>query len=279
MRVTEYPLFAGPEWVLRSAIRRTMTHPGAYLYATQEAPLGDRISTLLNDSAATPVDFRVNTILVPNSLSPEGGADVYRSLPYLDYDTVISIAPSRGEQFKRITVCSMDVYSSALGEVRIDDLVRNELCDEDDDVFLDDRGHFSGTGMDVQLPFLQRTLKDFSVVPLVMGTETVDYCKELGSAIGEIMSNRNMLVLACVDVVEASEKGMDLFRSHLMNLDITAMMVLLNQESEIKVEGKGPVLVAMIAATQRRADVVRITEMNSAINGRQGFTGALIGRY
>ncbi len=84
-----------------------MTHPGAYLYATQQAPLGDRISTLLNDSAATPVDFRVNTILVPNSVSPEGGAeiaDVYRSLPYLDYDTVISIAPSRGEQFKRITV-------------------------------------------------------------------------------------------------------------------------------------------------------------------------------
>lgn len=249
--------------------------------ATQRTPLRGQIASLSKESTATPVDFFATIVLVPNTPSMAGGivsADVYKSLSATNYDTVISIAPSAMGEFKRITVCSLDHYTSPLGDVPVDDRVRNELCDEDDDIFLDDTGHFSYTGIDVQLPFLQSVLGEFSVVPLVMGSETVDLCKELGSAVGEIMFNRNTLTVVCVDILKASPKGMELFRQALIDLDVPRMMTLLNQENEILVQGKGGVIAAMIAATHRRSKRVHICDLAPPTEETHGFVGALIGR-
>ncbi len=259
-----------------------MPHTVASTYATQRAPLAAQISSILADSTPTPVDFRVMAAVVPNYDNLSGGshiAEVYKSLPDNAFDTVISIAPNSGEPFKRITVCSLDSYNSPLGDVPVDDGVRNELCDEDDDIYLDDRGHYTHTGVDVQLPFLQRVLGEFSIVPLVMGVESPEFCKELGHAVGEIMTNKRTLVVACAEVEAATEKGLELFRKHLTNLDVTSMMVLLNQEQEIRVKGKGPILVAMIASAHRRANAVSFSGLTAPTDSQPGFAGALIGRF
>lgn len=258
-----------------------MTYKSALTYATQRQPLDSQIGALLSESDAEPVDFRVMSVIVPGSDHMEGApfaADVYRSLPDVNVDTVVSIAANSGEEFKRITVCSLDVYNTPLGEVTVDDKIRNELCDEDDDIFLDDRGHFLHHGLDINLPFLQKTLGEFNVVPLVMGTETPEFCRELGSAVGEVMANKSMLVVACVDIEEATEQGLSRFQQHLIDMDVSAMMTLVNQEAEIKVNGKGPLLVAMMASAYRRANEVAIRGMRLPHDGGPGFAGALIGR-
>lgn len=250
-------------------------------YATDPAALDARISGLLSDSRVTPVDFRVLSVIVPDSDHPEGApfaADVFRSLPSDVHTTVISVAPNREDEFKRITICSEDHYDTPLGGVRINDAIRNELCDEDDDIYIDDRGHFQDHGLDVNLPFLQKVLSDFDVVPLVMGSETPEFCRELGSAIGEIMANQRTLLVACVDIVEATETGLARFNEYLSTLNVASMQALVNQESEIRVEGKGPLLVAMLAAAHRRANEVVIRGIEAPGVEGPGFAGALIGR-
>lgn len=258
-----------------------MTYTSALTYATQRQPLDNQIGSLLAESDSKPVDFRVMSVIVPGSDHFEGAplaADVYRSLPSADIDTVLSVAANSGEAFKRITVCSLDAYQTPLGEVKVDDKIRNELCDEDDDIFLDDRGHFLHHGLDINLPFLQKALGSFNVVPLVMGAETPEFCQELGQAVGEVMANRRMLVVACVDILEATAEGMEQFQHLLTELDIPGMMSLLNREEGIKVEGKGPLLVAMMASTYRRANEVAIRGLRFPQAGTPGFAGALIGR-
>ncbi|MDE2997304.1 MAG: AmmeMemoRadiSam system protein B [Bacteroidota bacterium] len=258
-----------------------MTYTSALTYATQSGPLDAQIRILLSESEASPVDFRVMSLIVPNSDHTDGAplaAKVYRSLPEGEYTNVISIASNRGEEFKRITVCSLDRYDTPLGPVPVSDAIRNELCDEDDDIFIDDRGHFLRHGLDVNLPFLQHRLEEFSVVPLVMGTETPEFCRELGSAVGEVMANRRTLAVACVDIVEASERGLELFRDNLQTLNVPAMLTLLNQEQEIRIEGKGPLLVAMMASLHRRANEVSVCDITAPTESRPGFAGALIGR-
>lgn len=250
-------------------------------YASQEPLLSEQIDSLLNASSATGVSFFANTIIVPNSPRLEGGpvlADVYKSLSDTNFDTVISISPSQVGEFRKITVCSTSHYHTPLGDVEIDDRIRNELCDEDDDIYLDDAGHCTRYGLDVQLPFLQRLLGDFTVVPLVMGSETVEFCKELGSAIGEIMFNRNTLTVACVDILEATPIGMERFEKYIRDLDTARMMCLLNQENEILVRGKGGVLSAMIAASHRRANRVHVAGIQPPGDDMPGCVGALIGR-
>ncbi len=252
-------------------------------YATQEAPLHAQVQSLLSETAANPPDFRVSTIIVPDSNRLSGGAaaaQVYAAVKDGGFQTVIVISPSPEhiKDFRRIAICSLDDYTSPLGSVEIDERVREELCDEDDDIFIDDTGHFHHTGMDVQLPFLQAVLKDFAVVPLVMGSESLDFCKELGNAVGEIMFNRPTLVVACADIQRANEAGMERLRRGLENLDVDDLTVLMNQESDVLVRGKGAVLTAVMAARHRRANAVRIDALSGPNDSEPGYAGVLIGR-
>ncbi len=252
-------------------------------YATQEAPLHAQVQSLLSETAVNPPDFRVSTIIVPDSnclLGGEAAAKVYAAIKDGEFQTVIVISPSPEhiKDFRRIAICSLDNYSSPLGSVEIDERVREELCDEDDDIFIDDTGHFHHTGMDVQLPFLQAVLRDFAVVPLVMGSESLDFCKELGNAVGEIMFNRSTLVVACADIQRANEAGMERLRRGLENLDVNDLTVLMNQESDVLVRGKGAVLTAVMAARHRRANAVRVDALSGPTDTDPGFAGVLIGR-
>lgn len=251
------------------------------VYATQARPLRDQISGLLRRVTPEPISGEIYSIVVPDANLLAGGAAaaaVYRRLEGRTYDTVVLVGPSHTGEFGRISICSIDEYRTPLGELTVNDQVRNELCDEDDDIFLDDRGHFHQEGIDVQLPFLQTVLKGaFDIVPIVMGEESPDFCRELGHAIGEMMFSRRVLVVASADIDRADPAGLETFREYFEGGDVSRLMSLLNSET-VRIDGRGPVLVALIAALHRRADRVRIVEMCAPKNGIPGFLGAVIWR-
>ena len=112
--------------------------------------------------------------------------------------------------------------------------------------------------MDVQLPFLQHVLGDgFSVVPVVMGSETPALCRELGHAIGEVMYGHRAVVIASADLLEIEGDAMERFEAALESFDTAALLHLLGSE-QIKVEGMGAVIAAVLAAQRRRANRARV---------------------
>jgi hypothetical protein len=156
--------------------------------------------------------------------------------------------------------------------------LRNELCDEDDDIFLDNRGHFHTEGVDVQLPFLQSVLgAEFDIVPIVMGDESPEFCRELGHAIGEVMFNRRVLVVASANIVEAAESGLEIFVERFEAGDIPRLMTLMNSET-VRVEGKGPIIVALLAAVQNRANYFKILNLRPPQSGTSGCMAAVLCR-
>ena len=251
------------------------------VYATQPRPLRSQIEKLLRASSARDIGGEIVAAIVPDDNLLTGGsiaADVYKVLEGRSYDTVIVVAPSHTGDFGRIHVCSVDDYHTALGNLRVNDQIRNELCDEDDDIFLDNEGHFHTEGIDVQLPFLQTVLKgEFDVVPVVMGDESPDFCRELGQAIGEVMYSRRALVVATADILEGGTEDIDTFRELLGSADVSRLMALLNG-GRVRMEGKGPLLVALIASLHRKADRVHILDIQTPANDRSGYLGAVITR-
>ncbi len=219
-------------------------------------------------------------VIVPDANLIHGGAvaaTVYRALRGRRFDTIILIAPSHTGTFQRMNICSVDTYRTPLGELEVNDLVRNELCDEDDDIFLDDTGHYHTSGIDVQLPFLQTVLPSFSIVPIVMGDESPEMCKELGQAVGEVMYNRRTLVVACANMVDTTPEALEQFKTAFEAMDLSRLTVLLNSE-RVRMEGKGAVLVAMIAALSHRANYAAILSLQPPSEVAPGFIGAVLGR-
>lgn len=258
-----------------------MSVPIREVYATQPVPLRDQLSELLKNRKIEPIEGEIAAVVVPDANLLKGGevaADVYKLLEGRSYDTVLLAAPSHTGSFGRIHICSVDRYLTPLGELQVNDQIRNELCDEDDDIFLDNRGHFHTEGIDVQLPFLQTVLKDpFDIVPIVMGDESPDFCRELGHAIGEVMYSRRVLLVATANILEADEAALASFRKLFEQGDVSRLMSLINSET-LRIEGRGPLLVALIAALQRRADRIRVVDLHGPVEPVPGFFGAVLWR-
>lgn len=250
------------------------------VYATQPHPLKHQIATLLKEAPATDIEGDVCAIIVPDTNLLQGGrvaAEVYKALGQQQFDSVILIAPSHTATFQRINICKVDHYQSPLGTLSVNDKIRNELCDEDDDIFLGDEGHFHPEGVDVQLPFLQTCQEGFDIVPIVMGNETPSFCRELGHAIAEVSYNRRILVVACANVVQAGPEDLDSFNQYIEGCDVDRMMILLNSE-RVVLQGKGAVLVAMIAATQRRHTKAQVLQLQPPHGPELGYLGAVLWR-
>lgn len=250
------------------------------VYATQPNPLHTQIAKLLDEADGLAIEGEIQAIIVPDTNLLSGAsvaADIFKALEGRNYETVILVAPSHEGSFRRLTICSVDEYHTPLGDVPVNDRVRHELCDEDDDIFLDDSGHYHTEGVDVQLPYLQSVLKSFSIVPVVMGEESPELCKELGTAVGEVMFNRKTLVVASADVLEASEDALERLKELFEEGDVSRLMQFLNGD-KISVEGKGAILTAVIAAQRRRANHARVVSLEAPSNSSPGFLGAVIWR-
>ena len=260
-------------------VRYCMSTSDREVYATQPRPLLEQIHHLLEVVPSGPEAGEVVAAIVPDTNLLHAGraaAAVYKTLQGRKYDTVILVAPSHTGPFGRIHICSVDEYPTILGGLRVNDQVRNELCDEDDDIFLDNKGHFHTDGIDVQLPFLQTVLgSNFAIVPIIMGDESPDFCRELGHAIGEIMYSRRALLVASANLLESVDEGVELFREHLESGDVPRLMALLNS-GRVRVEGRGPLLVALIAAQHRKADNVQILDLEAPEEEFGGYLGAII---
>lgn len=225
------------------------------VYPTQPQSLQQSIRRFLDEEEPAAVEGELLALIVPDTNLLRSGtiaARLYRLLENRSYETVVLISPSHTGGFRRMNICGVDHYRTPLGSVPVNDRMRDELCDEDDDIYVGDEGHYHTDGVDVQLPYLQEVLGEFDIVPIVMGDESPEFCRELGLAVGEVMFNRRTLVVASADVLAADGEGMDRLIELIEKRDVNALMAYLNAD-RVQMEGRGPLLVAMIAAMHRRA--------------------------
>ena len=236
------------------------------VYPTQPGPLRQHLDALLADADASadgggPAGVLVG-LVVPDSNRVSGGAAAARAYALLrgaELDTVVVVSPSHHGPFGRLSICQTDAYHTPLGDVPVNDHLRNELCDEDDDIFLDDTGHYHTEGADVQLPFLQRVLDSFDAVPIVMGEESPAFCRELGRAVGEVMYAKRAVVVGSCDLLSGDAEALGRLVEAVEAFDESELMHLLGSEA-VKVEGMGALITTVIAARRRGATTARVLE-------------------
>lgn len=85
---------------------------------------------------------------------------------------VVAIGPSHRAYFHGVAVPSADAFATPLGTVPIDVDGRTRLLGARA-VVVSDVAHAEEHCLEVQLPFLQRTLGEFNLLPLVTGDATV----------------------------------------------------------------------------------------------------------
>jgi len=107
----------------------------------------------------------------------------YKTLAGGAYDTVIILAPSHRSHFKGVAVQEKGSYRMPLGTIDVDEEFASRLLNESPVVRSNRLPHQGEHSLEVQIPFLQVVLKDFRIVPLIMGEQDFSICESLASAL------------------------------------------------------------------------------------------------
>ena len=86
-----------------------------------------------------------------------------------------------------------EVWRTPLGDVPIDQPSTDRLRDRVHFLAHDLRAHSQEHSIEVQLPFLQRTLKSFTLLPISLSHISIEECMELGAAITELCSSEPLV--------------------------------------------------------------------------------------
>jgi AmmeMemoRadiSam system protein B len=80
-------------------------------------------------------------------------------------------------------------WRTPLGDVPIDTALADALMAQTPLFAEDARAHAREHSLEVQLPFLQHLLGDFTFVPICLGAHRLDYAEEAGRAIAEVLKD------------------------------------------------------------------------------------------
>ena len=123
--------------------------------------------------AHPPAEQRPQALIAPHAGYRYSGpiaASAYATLrPWADViRRVVVLAPSHRVPFRGIALSSADVFETPLGDIPVDMTAVKGLTDLPGVLVLD-AAFAEEHALEVQLPFLQRTLGGFTLVPLIVG--------------------------------------------------------------------------------------------------------------
>ena len=151
-------------------------------------------------AAATARDYPVKALIVPHAgyvYSGPVAAQAYRLLQNArQVSRVILLGPAHYHYVHGIAVPSVANFETPLGAVRLDTQMITQLAELPQVDYLD-VAHAPEHSLEVQLPFLQRCLGDFSLVPLLIGDATAT---QVGDVIDRVWGGPETLLLISSDL-------------------------------------------------------------------------------
>ena len=158
------------------------------------------------------VDFYLNTdyqkhasqprmIIVPHAgyqYSASAAAQAF--LPLKDYvdkiKTVILIGPSHYVELNGAALPSADYFKTPLGKIAVNKEISQNL-QKNKNIIVSTKAHEKEHSLEVQLPFLQKVLKKFDIVPLVYGDANP---QTLAEALQKYVRKPDVLLLVSADL-------------------------------------------------------------------------------
>lgn len=153
---------------------------------------------------------RVRGIISPHAGYPYSGltaAYAYSMVRGETFDTAVVVSPSHQEYFRAVSVYSGDVYATPLGTIAVNTTLRDKLIAASDCIIASEDGHRAEHALEVQLPFLQRVLPPFTLVPIVMGDQAAEFCFGLGESLANVLRDENALLVASTDLSHFYSSG------------------------------------------------------------------------
>ncbi len=182
--------------------RRRPAVAGAF-YPSNPQRLGGMIDGFMSDAGGAQAIGGVVGLLSPHAgyvYSGPVAAYSFRQVPR-DATLAVVLAPSHRARFNGASVLPEGIYETPLGDVPIDAGIGANLKNRNNFSVIKE-AHEMEHSLEVQVPFLQRVLKEFSIVPVIVGTVEIDTCVTIAEGLRDslIGESRKFIVIISSDL-------------------------------------------------------------------------------
>lgn len=179
-------------------VRKAAVAGGFYPAGSKE--LEKMVDTLILEAHPPEVKGKVRGIIVPHAgyiFSGRVAADAYKTLQGQDIKTVVLLGNCHTEGFNGISVYKGGAFETPLGLVEIDQDLAAIIMATNPQMILDRPSvHQQDHILEVQLPFLQRVLHHFKIVPIVFGNDHPALTQILADALKDTVDDKTLIVVS-----------------------------------------------------------------------------------
>ncbi|MFA4828474.1 MAG: AmmeMemoRadiSam system protein B [Thermodesulfovibrionales bacterium] len=228
---------------------------GAF-YPADGKTLKEMVNGFITGAEKQPVDGKLIALISPHAgyqFSGQVAAYAYKHLAGRDIKTIILIGPSHYASFTGISVYTKGSMKTPLGNIKINERIARSLINEKANVSFNPRAFEKEHSLEVQLPFLQQVLKDFKLVPILVGSPTRESFEFLRDKLAEILrKDEKTIIIASTDLSHYHDYNTALLKDKKITAAIERMSLedveryLMTGEGEMC--GGYPVLFAMAVA-------------------------------
>lgn len=172
-------------------------------YEGNATALAKNIDDYLARVRVPELNGEVIAVIVPHAghrYSGQVAAHAFASLQGLAPDLVAIVSPFHDFAPYPLITTEHQAYATPLGNVEVDQAALLELGSNLDVPITSvskDREH----SLEIELPFLQRVLKNpFTLLPIMIRVQEPEIAKKLGSALADVLKNKNALLVASTDL-------------------------------------------------------------------------------
>lgn len=226
--------------------------------------LAKSVDEYITRAALSPVVGRVIGVLAPHAGHRYSGpvaGHAFKLLSGMDVDVVALVGPSHYAYPTSVLTTGHDAYETPLGQVPVAhdilDILRQTIPIEP---LRSDKEH----ALEIELPFLQRTLGDFRLVPLALVDQSFEMAEQLGRALAAVLTGQKALLVASSDLSHFFPQPV----AEVLDRTILDAVAAFDPKGVIEAEqvgagfacGRGAIATVMIAARALGADRAQIVD-------------------
>ncbi|MCF7899803.1 AmmeMemoRadiSam system protein B [Candidatus Babeliales bacterium] len=119
----------------------------------------------------------------------------YERCKNTNINKVIILCPSHTKYFSGLALPDYDIYKTTLGEIKVNNTSITKL--KQNNLFkIFPETHSQEHAIEIQLPFLQKTIKDFEIVPLIVGEIAEQDYEIIAQNLDDIIDNSTLIVVS-----------------------------------------------------------------------------------
>lgn len=172
-------------------------------YTDDPHDLSAQIQGFLDKVPPRKLQGTVTALVAPHAgyvYSGQVAAHAYKLIEGQTFDTVVVIAPSHRYPFRGASVYPHGAYQIPLGLIPVNQVLAERLMERSDLFSYVKQAHLQEHSLEVQLPFLKTVLTDFTLLPIVMGSNDLSTCTAIAECLHQVLKGQSVLIVASTDL-------------------------------------------------------------------------------